>query len=105
MPTTLAGHRFWEDSDPEKKFSNQAHFLKNAGLLGGLLIAAVDTEGKPSTSWRVRRSADKAIAKAESRYEKAAKKAEKAQKKASRGRTQRKLKKQAKKVGKEIGLS
>ena len=41
----------------------------------GLLIAAADTEGKPSTSWRVRRSADKAIAKAESRYEKAAKKA------------------------------
>ena len=105
VPTTLAGHRFWEDTDDEKKFSNQAHFLKNAGLLGGLLIAAVDTEGKPSTSWRVRRSADKAIAKAESRYEKAAKKAEKAQKKASRGRTGRKLKKQAKKVGKEIGLS
>ncbi len=105
VPTTLAGHRFWEDTDPEKKFSNQAHFLKNAGLLGGLLIAAVDTEGKPSTGWRVRRAGDKAIAKAEANYEKAAKKAEKAQKKANRGRTQRKLKKQATKVGKEIGLS
>ncbi|SDF63399.1 Uncharacterized membrane protein YphA, DoxX/SURF4 family [Klenkia brasiliensis] len=105
VPTTLAGHRFWEDSDDEKKFSNQAHFLKNAGLLGGLLIAAVDTEGKPSAGWRVRRASDTAIAKAEAKFEKAQKKAEKAQKKASRGRTQRKLKKQAKKVGKEIGLS
>ncbi len=95
VPTTLAGHRFWEDTDPEKKFSNQAHFLKNAGLLGGLLIAAVDTEGKPSTGWRVRRAGDKAIAAAEANYEKASKKAAKAQKRAA---------KQAKATKKSAGL-
>ncbi|KQS68785.1 DoxX family protein [Modestobacter sp. Leaf380] len=104
VPTTLAGHRFWEDSDDEKKFSNQAHFLKNAGLLGGLLIAAVDTEGKPSASWRVRRASDKAISKAEAKFEKAQKKAEKAQKKASRGKTQKKIVKQARKAKKSAGL-
>ena len=95
VPTTLAGHRFWEDTDDEKKFSNQAHFLKNAGLLGGLLIAAVDTEGKPSTGWRVRRAGDKAIATAEANYEKASKKAAKAQKKAA---------KQAKSAKKSVGI-
>ncbi len=95
VPTTLAGHRFWEDTDDEKKFSNQAHFLKNAGLLGGLLIAAVDTEGKPSAGWRVRRAGDKAIAAAEANYEKASKKAAKAQKKAA---------KQAKSATKSVGL-
>lgn len=84
VPTTLAGHRFWEDTDPEKKFSNQAHFLKNAGLLGGLLIAAVDTEGKPSAGWRVRRSTEHAIAAAEANFEKASRKAAKAQKKAAK---------------------
>ncbi|MEI4273217.1 DoxX family protein [Klenkia sp. LSe6-5] len=95
VPTTLAGHRFWEDTDDEKKFSNQAHFLKNAGLLGGLLLAAVDTEGKPSAGWRVRRASDKAIAAAEANYEKASKKAAKAQKKAA---------KQAKSAKKSVGV-
>ena len=106
VPTTLAGHRFWEDTDDEKKFSNQAHFLKNAGLLGGLLIAAVDTEGKPSAGWRVRRAGDKAIAKAEANYAKASKKAEKLQKQAAKGsnRAQRKIAKQAKSAKKSAGL-
>ena len=30
IPTTLAGHRFWEENDPEKKAAQQIHFLKNA---------------------------------------------------------------------------
>ena len=104
VPTTLAGHRFWEDTDDEKKFSNQAHFLKNAGLLGGLLIAAVDTEGKPSAGWRVKNVSERTINKAEKKFEKASKKAEKAQKKAARGRTGRKIRKQAKAAKKAAGL-
>ncbi|MGI8666520.1 MAG: DoxX family protein [Jatrophihabitans sp.] len=54
VPTTLAGHRFWEESDPTKRKAQQLHFLKNAGMLGGLLLAAVDTEGRPSLGWRAR---------------------------------------------------
>ncbi len=54
VPTTLAGHRFWEESDPAKRTGQQLHFLKNAGMLGGLLLAAVDTEGRPSLSWRAK---------------------------------------------------
>lgn len=54
IPTTFAAHAFWEEQDPERRAGQQIHFLKNAGLLGGLLIAAVDTEGKPSMRHRVR---------------------------------------------------
>jgi putative oxidoreductase len=52
IPTTAAGHRFWEESDPAKRKQQQLHFLKNAGMVGGLLLAAVDTEGRPSLAWR-----------------------------------------------------
>jgi putative oxidoreductase len=55
--TTLAGHRFWEESDPDKKAAQQIHFLKNLSIVGGLFLAAVDTEGKPSLAWRGRRAA------------------------------------------------
>jgi len=52
IPTTAAGHRFWEESDPAKRKQQQLHFLKNAGMVGGLLLATVDTEGRPSLAWR-----------------------------------------------------
>ncbi len=57
IPTTYAGHRFWEEDDDATRAQQTAHFLKNAGLLGGLILAAVDTEGRPSLGWRARRGA------------------------------------------------
>lgn len=60
VPTTLAGHAFWEETDPAVKSAQRIQFLKNVSLLGGLLIAAVDTEGKPSLGWRSRRAAKRA---------------------------------------------
>lgn len=57
IPTTLAEHRFWESEDPAERSRQQAHFLKNVSLLGGLVIAAADTHGKPSLNWRARRAA------------------------------------------------
>jgi uncharacterized membrane protein YphA (DoxX/SURF4 family) len=52
VPTTLAGHRFWEADDPKERAQQQIHFLKNVSMLGGLLIAAADTGGRPSLPWR-----------------------------------------------------
>ncbi|MGK5737750.1 DoxX family protein [Micromonospora sp. URMC 103] len=52
VPTTFAGHPFWNNDDPVARNNNQVHFLKNLGLLGGLLLAAADTEGKPGLRWR-----------------------------------------------------
>lgn len=57
VPTTLAGHRFWEESDPAAKKAQRIQFFKNLSLLGGLLIAAGDTDGKPGVAWRARHAA------------------------------------------------
>jgi putative oxidoreductase len=84
VPTTLAGHRFWEHDDPKERFGQTSNFLKNSAMLGGLLIAAVDTEGRPSVGWRARKTASAAAAAAEASYEKASKKAARAQKRAAK---------------------
>jgi uncharacterized membrane protein YphA (DoxX/SURF4 family) len=55
VPTTLAGHRFWEHEGASRQ-TQMIQFLKNLGLIGGLLIAAVDTEGRPSLGWWARRT-------------------------------------------------
>ena len=56
VPTTAAGHRFWEESDPTKKTQQRLHFFKNVSMLGGLIIASGDTEGQPGVAWRTRRA-------------------------------------------------
>ncbi|MDH6679566.1 putative membrane protein YphA (DoxX/SURF4 family) [Rhodococcus sp. LBL1] len=60
VPTTLAGHDFWNVDDPQMRAVQRTQFFKNMTILGGLLIAAVDTEGKPSLGWRGRRAAKRA---------------------------------------------
>jgi uncharacterized membrane protein YphA (DoxX/SURF4 family) len=60
VPTTAAGHRFWEESDPALKANQQTHFFKNLSMLGGLLLAGVDTEGKPGMAWRAKHAASDA---------------------------------------------
>lgn len=59
IPTTLAGHRFWEATSDEERAQQRVHFLKNAGLLGGLLLslAAGSSRRKPREAARTRRHA------------------------------------------------
>jgi putative oxidoreductase len=57
VPTTVAGHRFWEESDPAARANQKIHFFKNVSMLGGLVIAGVDTEGRPGLAWRARHAA------------------------------------------------
>lgn len=59
VPTTLAGHRFWE-ADGDERVGQQIHFFKNVSMLGGLILAATDTEGRPSLAWRARKMAERA---------------------------------------------
>jgi uncharacterized membrane protein YphA (DoxX/SURF4 family) len=54
LPTTAAGHRFWEETDPTTRANQRLHFVKNVSMLGGLLLASVDTEGKPGVAWRAK---------------------------------------------------
>lgn len=57
VPTTIAEHPFWNADDPEERETQWAAFWKNAGLAGGLLLAAVDTEGKPGLAYRTTHAA------------------------------------------------
>ncbi|MCX5046483.1 DoxX family membrane protein [Aldersonia sp. NBC_00410] len=63
LPTTVTEQDFWNESDPQTKVTKRTEFLKNLSLLGGVMIAAVDTEGKPSLGWRGRRAARRASGK------------------------------------------
>jgi putative oxidoreductase len=40
VPTTLAGHRFWEETDAAGRSTQRVQFLKNAAMLGGLFLVA-----------------------------------------------------------------
>jgi uncharacterized membrane protein YphA (DoxX/SURF4 family) len=57
VPTTLAGHRFWEETDPAVRAQQRTAFLKNCAMVGGLLLAAVDNNGAPSLRWRTDKAA------------------------------------------------
>lgn len=57
VPTTVAGHPFWTESEPVARRTQFMAFVKNTSMLGGLLIAAGDTEGQPGLAWRAQRGA------------------------------------------------
>jgi uncharacterized membrane protein YphA (DoxX/SURF4 family) len=42
VPTTLAGHPYWEIDDPAARRQQRAHFFKNLGLLGGALLVCAE---------------------------------------------------------------
>ena len=61
VPTTVAGHAFWTESDGAVKQQQRTQFLKNLAMGGGLLLAATDTDGRPSLGWRARRAARRGL--------------------------------------------
>ncbi|MCX4092981.1 DoxX family membrane protein [Nocardia sp. alder85J] len=56
VPTTVTEHDFWNEKDPDRRTLKRAGFLQDASMLGALLIAATDREGRPSLAWRGRRA-------------------------------------------------
>ncbi len=57
VPGSLGGHAFWNETDPARKVTERRALFADIGLIGGLIIASVDTEGRPSLGWRGRRAA------------------------------------------------
>lgn len=51
IPTTLVRHPVWATQGEERK-EHAAGLLRSAALLGGLIFAAEDREGRPSLGWR-----------------------------------------------------
>jgi putative oxidoreductase len=60
VPATAISHSFWSAKDDQERLRQLGLFLKDASVLGGLLIASADTEGKPSWGWRARHAATQA---------------------------------------------
>ncbi|MFV8164440.1 DoxX family protein [Mycobacterium sp. 134] len=57
IPGSLGSQAFLKDSDPQHAARQRRELLTDVSLLGGLIIAAADTAGKPSLAWRGRRAA------------------------------------------------
>lgn len=43
-PTTVVGHPFWKEESEAARGAQQTQFLKNLGLLGGLLLILMQKE-------------------------------------------------------------
>lgn len=57
VPTTLAGHAFWNEADPAVRSNQRIHFFKNVSMLGGVLLAAADRDRNAGVTRRARRAA------------------------------------------------
>lgn len=57
IPGSLGSQTFLKESDPQRAADQRRQFITDVSLLGGLIIAAADTAGKPSLGWRGRRAA------------------------------------------------
>ncbi|MBU9765076.1 DoxX family membrane protein [Mycobacterium sp. TNTM28] len=57
VPGSLGAQSFLRESDPQRAAAQRRDFITDISLLGGLIIAAADTAGKPSLAWRGRRAA------------------------------------------------
>lgn len=64
VPTTAGTHRFWEEEETAQRAGQQMHFLKNTGLFGGLLFAAVAGRGGRKRGRRAKRKDGKSAASA-----------------------------------------
>ncbi len=40
VPTTLAGHAYWRELEPDARAAQRVHFLKNVSLFGAALLSA-----------------------------------------------------------------
>ena len=76
IPSTIAKHPFWSRTEAAEREHDRHQFLKNTSLLGGVLLASADTEGRPSLAWRAQKGG-KTLAKSTGKAtDKLAKKAE-----------------------------
>jgi putative oxidoreductase len=104
VPTTVVGHAFWSEKDKVVRKQQQTHFVKNLGVLGGLLLAVADTGGResvPHATGRLSRKARKDLATAAGSAHTSAGNAHKAAGKAARD-LRKDARKQAAKAQKSV---
>lgn len=71
LPAILSRYAFWETQDAQEKQERRNGLITNAALLGGLMIAAADTQGKPGLQWRAQQAGKQIQAALPSKTEKA----------------------------------
>lgn len=64
VPDAVTGHAFWAEQDKQQRQVQRTLFVRDLGLLGGLLIGVADTGGRESVPHRARRTAKAASRKA-----------------------------------------
>jgi len=64
VPDAFTGHAFWAEQDKQQKQVQRSMFVRDLGLLGGLLVSVADTGGRESVPHRARRTATQATKKA-----------------------------------------
>lgn len=64
VPDALTAHAFWSENDKQDRQAQRALFVRDLGLLGGLLVSVADTGGRESVPHRARRTARNATRKA-----------------------------------------
>lgn len=64
VPDAATAHAFWSEQDKESRSVQRTMFLRDLGLLGGLLVSVADTGGRESVPHRAKRTARKATRKA-----------------------------------------
>lgn len=57
VPEAATGHAFWSESDKQRRSGQRALFVRDLGLLGGLLVSVADTGGRESVPHRAARTA------------------------------------------------
>ncbi|MBB1012892.1 DoxX family protein, partial [Dietzia kunjamensis] len=63
VPSTVSRHAFWMESDKDARSRKTTGLATDVALLGGLILASVDTAGQPGVAWRARKAGDKVAAK------------------------------------------
>ncbi|MCT1452868.1 MULTISPECIES: DoxX family membrane protein [unclassified Corynebacterium] len=58
--TLLGRNAFWEAKNEDEKTRRRNGAMTNVALLGGVLLASADTEGKPGLAWRAQDAAKRA---------------------------------------------
>jgi uncharacterized membrane protein YphA (DoxX/SURF4 family) len=70
VPEAVTAHAFWSEQDKDAKRQERSQFVRDLGLLGGLLVAVADTGGResvPHLAGRTARKAARSTAKAASK--------------------------------------
>lgn len=49
---------FWAEKDPAVRARKQSNFFRTLAIVGGVLLAAADTAGKPGLAWRTSHGVD-----------------------------------------------